>query len=306
MKTYQSTERRLTMNISTTRVLCAWSLLAAVGCAHSPPKELVDARAAYQQAASGVAQQQAPAQLHVANSALKRAEQSFDEDGDSEQTRDFAYVALRKAQFAQVQSRIQESERRLTQLESSMSEQTKRELEKLRGKMQTQEQRLEASQAALEEAKKRAEEAKKRAEQATADLARIASIKQEPRGTIITLSGEVLFTSGKAELLPIAQDRLAEVAKALTQQDKTANIVVEGYTDSQGNDSFNLDLSTRRAQAVRDFLASHGVAQDRIRAEGLGEKLPIGDNSTPQGRANNRRVEIVVQPPEGAAQATAS
>jgi outer membrane protein OmpA-like peptidoglycan-associated protein len=55
-----------------------------------------------------------------------------------------------------------------------------------------------------------------------------------------------------------------------------------------------LDLSTRRAEAVRDYLSSHGVAADRIRAEGLGFSRPLGDNKTAEGRANNRRVEIVV------------
>lgn len=263
--------------------------LVAVGCAHTPPQELLSARDAYRQAQASVASQQAPAQLHTADSALKQAEQSFSEHGDSEHTRDLAYIAMRKAQLAEVQGRVVDNQTRLSQMESALTQQQRDDLDRLRGKYQVQTQQLEASQQALEEAKKRAE-------QANADLARIASVKQDARGTVITLSGELLFTSGKADLMAGAEAKLSEVARALTQQDKNARIVVEGYTDSQGSDAFNLDLSTRRAEAVRTYLSSHGVAEDRISAKGFGESLPVGDNGTPQGRANNRRVEIVVQP----------
>jgi outer membrane protein OmpA-like peptidoglycan-associated protein len=75
-------------------------------------------------------------------------------------------------------------------------------------------------------------------------------------------------------------------------------IVVEGHTDSQGSDASNQELSRGRAQAVRDFLVSRGVPADRIRADALGSSRPVGDNKTPEGRASNRRVEIVVQPTE--------
>ena len=279
--------------------IVTFGALTTLGCAHSPPNELIEARAAYHQASGSSAARETPAQLHTAHNALERAEASFKEEGDSEQTRDLSYVATRKAQLAEVQARVQESENRLAQLESTMSAQTRAELDKLRGKYQTQQQQLAASQAALDEANRRAA-------QATADLARIANVKQDTRGTVITLSGEVLFTSGKAELLPSAQAKLDQVATALTQQNKTANIVVEGFTDSSGSPTFNMDLSTRRAQTVRDYLAAHGVAADRISAQGYGESQPIGNNETPEGRANNRRVEIVVKPPQADAQATAS
>lgn len=116
---------------------------------------------------------------------------------------------------------------------------------------------------------------------------------------VITLSGQVLFASGKSELLPSAQAKLTEVARALSEQSPDSSIVVEGHTDSQGSETFNLDLSQKRAEAVRTYLGSHGVAPDRIRAEGLGLSRPIADNKSAEGRANNRRVEIVVQPTGG-------
>lgn len=284
--------------INLTTSLGALSLLTAVGCAHNPPKELLDARAAYKQAASSVAQQETPAQLHTAENSLKLAEQTFTDEGDSDRTRDRSYVAMRKAQLAEVQGRVSQNEKRLEDLEKNMSQAQAAELAKLRGDFKTQQSQLATAEAARKEAERRAE-------QAAADLARIASVKQESRGMVITLSGEVLFTSGKSELLPAAQAKLTEVANALTQQNPDATIVVEGHTDAQGSQTFNLDLSTRRAQAVRDYLASHGVAPDRIRAEGLGFSRPIADNKTAEGRANNRRVEIVVQPQSGATTAAA-
>jgi outer membrane protein OmpA-like peptidoglycan-associated protein len=262
--------------------------LTAVGCAHNPPKELLDARAAYKQAAGGVAQQENPAALHTAEQSLQTAEQAFEKDGDTEHTRDLSYVAMRKSQLAEVQARASANENKLAALENAMNQRNAEELAKLRGDYKSQQQQLAASEAARKEAERKSE-------QAAADLARIATVKQESRGMVITLSGGVLFASGKSELLPSAQAKLTEVANALTTNSPDATIVVEGHTDSQGNETFNLDLSTRRAQAVRDYLATHGVAQDRIRAEGLGFSRPVADNKTAEGRANNRRVEIVVQ-----------
>lgn len=276
-------------------VLGAVCLWGAVGCAHNPPKELIDARAAYKQVEGGIAQQENPAQLHTAGRSLQIAEKAFEEEGDTNHTRDLSYVAMRKAQLTEVQARIAQSEKRLSSMEQNMSEQQRAELARLRGENATQQQQLAAEQKAREDAERRAE-------QASADLARIATVKQESRGMVITLSGQVLFASGKSELLPSAQAKLSEVANALTQGNPDATIVVEGHTDSQGSQTFNLDLSQRRAQAVRDYLASHGVASDRIRAEGVGFARPVADNKTAEGRANNRRVEIVVQPAAGGQQ----
>ncbi|MDB4972606.1 MAG: outer membrane protein [Myxococcaceae bacterium] len=272
--------------------VCFAALAFGPGCAHDPPKELVDARAAYRQAASGVAATESPAQLHTANNALQLAEQTFKDKGDDEHTRDLSYVAMRKAQLAEVQGRLLQDENRLKALEAQQQQHQGQELSSLRGQYQTQQQQLAAAEAARKESEARAA-------QAAAELAKIASVKQEDRGMVITLSGEVLFTSGKAVLLPAAQRKLDEVASALTKQSPNAQIVVEGHTDAKGSEPFNLDLSTRRAQAVREYLAAHGVAPDRIRAEGLGFSRPVADNKTAEGRANNRRVEIVVQPTSG-------
>jgi outer membrane protein OmpA-like peptidoglycan-associated protein len=111
---------------------------------------------------------------------------------------------------------------------------------------------------------------------------------------VITLSGGVLFVTNKSDLLPGAQVKLGQVADALGTQDTESKIVVNGYTDSQGTAAYNQDLSQRRAQSVRDYLVTKGIASDRITAVGFGLNNPVADNATAEGRANNRRVEIVV------------
>ncbi|MBN9167944.1 MAG: OmpA family protein, partial [Myxococcales bacterium] len=74
------------------------------------------------------------------------------------------------------------------------------------------------------------------------------------------------------------------------------NITLEGHTDSQGQRQYNMELGKKRADAVRDQLVSRGVAADRIKSVGVGPDRPIADNKTAEGRANNRRVEIIVEP----------
>jgi len=123
------------------------------------------------------------------------------------------------------------------------------------------------------------------------------AVRDEPRGTVITLPGNVLFQSGKDNLLPAAQQKLDAVALALKDQEEH-KMVVEGHTDSQGSESSNIDLSQRRAQTVRDYLVSRGVPNDKITAIGIGQGRPVASNSSPDGRAANRRVEIIVQPLE--------
>lgn len=269
--------------------LGALCLIGAAGCAHEPPQELKDARAALETAEAGPARQEDPAQLHAANRLLERAEAAFDEDGDTAHTRDLAYVAMRNAQLAEVQARTAQTQRQLVMLEEKTSRQRAEELARLRSQQNVQQQQLSTAQQARDEAQQRADEA-------AARLARVASVKQDQRGMVIGLSGTTLFESGKAELARGAQDRLREVASVLATQSPDAQIVVEGHTDSRGNDSMNLELSVKRAEAVADFLAQHGVARERVRAEGLGFSRPIANNKTAEGRATNRRVEIVVQP----------
>lgn len=266
-------------------------VLLGAACASSPPKELENARSAYRDAQNGAAEKWHPAGLHAAERSLKLAEATFEEEGDSARTRDRAYVAQRKAQLAAVEARTLESRARLDQLKSELGANRTQQLAELRDSYAEQ-------QARLEEVRRARKQAEEWAKQATADLQRIAAVKEEPRGTVITLSGSVLFASGESELLPTATAKLSSVAKSLTERAPGTKIIVEGHTDTQGSEEFNLELSTRRAEAVRNFLVSHGVPEDRIETQGYGFSRPLAPNKTAEGRANNRRVEIVVEPPK--------
>jgi len=286
------------MSVRTTLSLVSLSLLtSAVGCGSTlPPKELVDARAAYQSASKGPASQQAPAELHVAKQSLDQAERAFNDDGDSPQTKDYAYIAIRKAQLAEASARALIAQKDKEMAEREASNLTVDQLRTAQKELSSAKQHLEKTQDQLAAEKLAREAAEKKAAQAMADLQKIAAVKQESRGMVITLSGSVLFASNESTLLPAAMLKLNEVADALIKGNPDSNITVEGHTDSQGQRQYNMELAQKRANSVRDQLVARGVASDRIKAVGIGPDRAVADNKTAEGRANNRRVEIIVEP----------
>jgi outer membrane protein OmpA-like peptidoglycan-associated protein len=280
------------------KTIAAFGLVTILsGCATvGVPQDLVTARSDYSRASQGPTAQLDPADLLAAKETLDSAEQSFKENGDTQDTRDAAYTADRRVEIAESRARAMQSEQNKAKVVADMNANQTSTLRTTSAALGRANLQLQTADQQLSDERQRREAADKRAAQAAADLAQIASVKQESRGMVITLSGSVLFASAKADLLPSAQLKLADVAKALSEQDPDAKILVEGYTDSQGGASFNQDLSQRRAESVRSYLVSHGLAADRLTAQGLGPSSPIADNSSAEGRANNRRVEIVVQP----------
>jgi outer membrane protein OmpA-like peptidoglycan-associated protein len=116
--------------------------------------------------------------------------------------------------------------------------------------------------------------------------------EDSPRGLVVNLGG-VNFASGKADLTVEAQVKLARFSGLIAPY-PDLKIDVEGYTDNTGAPAFNMKLSQDRASAVRDYLIQQGVKPDSISAKGLGDAGPIAPNTTSEGRARNRRVEIVV------------
>ncbi len=253
------------------------------------PKELVDARAAYNSAASGPAAQYNPSDLHVAKTSLDRAEQWYAQDATAPETRTQSYLALRRAQIASAQGE--------TGLAIAQRDQAERAL------VAAQAQALAQTRADLDQARAQLAESQRNGsaadERAMAVLERQAGAHKEPRGEVITLPGTLLFQTGKSELSQTARARLDTVAVALKgAPDK--RIVIEGYTDDTGTDAVNLPLSEERAQEVRAYLISRGVPEGNIMAKGFGPMRPIASNKTVEGRATNRRVEIVV--PSGAAE----
>ncbi len=280
----------------------------AMGCSEAVPPELADARQAYADAEQGPAAQVNPAGLHEAAKALTKAEATYEDEGATFKAQDRAYIAARKAKIAETQARTMQAEQQTAKvraqtraMEQAALQQlgsTKRDLQ---GQIKSQQNQLQSQQQILEQERERRQQAEKLAEQARADLARIAQVGETERGTVITLPGNLFFASGKSELLPSAQAKMSQVAQVLVTTSPDATMQVEGHTDSQGAEKYNQQLSEQRAQTVREYLVSRGVAADRITSKGLGESQPIADNKSPEGRANNRRVEIIVQPAAGSA-----
>jgi outer membrane protein OmpA-like peptidoglycan-associated protein len=285
------------MNFS--RTLWAFVLIVA-GCGTSlPPRELVDARAAYEKAKTGEASQLKPDLVHEAKVALDQAEGAFSDDPNADRTRDLSYIAQRKSELAVAQAGQAAAVAQKEQASKDLMQLQAQGLQRAQGELSQTRQKLEMTGQQLEAEKKAREAAEKRARDAIDKLAVAAAlaVKEEPRGTVITLPGAVLFPSAKYDLLPGAREKLDQVAEALKNQ-ADHKMVVEGHTDSQGTESSNMELSQRRAQAVRDYLVSRGVPSEIITAQGLGQSRPVADNRTAEGRQNNRRVEIIVQPVE--------
>jgi outer membrane protein OmpA-like peptidoglycan-associated protein len=266
--------------------------LLLIGCGSTKvaaPKELVDARAAYNSAANGPAAQYNPSDLHVAKTSLDRAEQWYAQDAAAPETRTQSYLALRRAQIAAAQGE--------TGLAVAQRDQAERAL------VAAQAQALAQTRADLDQARAQLAESQRNGsaadERAMAVLERQAGAHKETRGEVITLPGTLLFQTGKSELSQTARARLDTVAVALKGAPEK-RIVIEGYTDDTGTDAVNLPLSEARAQEVRAYLISRGVPEANIVAKGFGPMRPIASNKTVEGRATNRRVEIVV--PNGAAE----
>ena len=160
-----------------------------------------------------------------------------------------------------------------------------------------------SAQRAAEEAAVAEEHAAQVGRQSTsarrAELERqLAELKSQDteRGLVLTL-GDVQFAPNQAELTVSAMRRLDPLVLLLKDQPRRT-IYIEGHTDSSGTGSYNLELSQRRADSVRDFLIDNGISPNRIVARGYGEADPVASNDTTSGRRENRRVEVIV-PREG-------
>jgi outer membrane protein OmpA-like peptidoglycan-associated protein len=116
--------------------------------------------------------------------------------------------------------------------------------------------------------------------------------KQTDRGTLVTF-GDVLFATNKSDLKSSGLVNITKLAQFL-RDNPDRKVIVEGYTDSTGSDSYNQSLSERRAASVQRALAQQGVDISRIVAQGYGKEYPVADNGSVSGRAMNRRVEVTI------------
>ncbi len=304
-----------TQNLFTTLALTG----LMTGCATAAPGLLIEARESYAASTHGLAAKLTPTELYDAKKVLDKANKEFEDNGDTLECRDYAYIAQRKVALADVKARteqdrlliseaakagvvvrdaqVQSSQAALAATRQQLSNERRDNVSttnELMAANDAQGKALDQSNARLVEEKAARAAVEAKLAGAMKDLAAIAAVKEEPRGVVITLSGSVLFASGKYALLNTAMTKLDQVAEALKAQDGEKRMVVEGHTDNQGSDSTNQPLSLNRAAAVRDYLVSRGVASEKITAVGMGSTRAITDNKTAENRANNRRVEIII------------
>ncbi len=166
-----------------------------------------------------------------------------------------------------------------------------------RQRIEAEQQRLAAEQQRAQ-AEARAEAAAAEAQQAQRELAELRrqveelQAKETERGLQLTLQ-DVLFDFNAADLKSGAERQMAKLADFLSAY-PNRQVSIEGFTDSVGSDTYNQNLSEQRAGSVRDALITNGVAADRIMTRGYGEEFPLASNNTETGRAQNRRVEIII------------
>ncbi len=270
--------------------------VVASGCGGEriPPPALVDARKEYAQAKGGVAIQLDPTDVHEADLALQKAEQSWNDEPDDPNTLDLAVIAQRKAQIAEAQAAALKSQQDADSAKRELMAVTATQLQNARGQLDQTKLALQSELKTSAEQRQKLADLETKLKDARDTIAKIAAVKDDDRGMVITLQGEVLFKTGKWDLKAGAMAKLDQIADAL--RGKEQPIVVYGYTDNVGTRDNNMDLSQKRAQSVRDYLVTKGIPQDLITAQGKGPDEPISDNGSVEGRASNRRVELVVQP----------
>ena len=138
----------------------------------------------------------------------------------------------------------------------------------------------------------------KRLDKQAQELSEVAETKRTEEGILTTLKNNILFETNSAVLKPEAIDQIGQVAKIIARHPED-HVTVVGHTDSKGTPDYNQLLSEKRAQAVRLQIVSHGVPPGNAEAVGQGESQPIASNDSEEGRAKNRRVEIIISvPPE--------
>ena len=264
-------------------------LLSMWGCATAPegPSEADRVRAELTALQSDPSlASRAPVAIRDAETAVIAAENA--EDG-TELAEHLAFIAQQKVAIAhaQAQQRLYEDER--TALRDARD----------RARLQA---RADEAEWAREEARRAALVAAESRQEAEALRRQIEELNAKPteRGLVLTL-GDVLFETNEYVLKPGAHSELDKLVEFLERyQDR--DVRIEGHTDSTGDDSYNQQLSERRAEAVKAYLVSQGIRSRRVATTGRGEIAPIASNNSAGGRQLNRRVEIIIENPDLAAQ----
>jgi outer membrane protein OmpA-like peptidoglycan-associated protein len=214
--------------------------------------------------------------LRMKQEAEKAAAEAARQKAEADQAR---AAALAQQQAAEAEAQKAASERAAAQ---AAADQAARD--KAVAQADAEKARQAAAQAEAEKAQLRA--------QLLAQLNSILQTRDSARGLIVNMS-DVLFDTGSYTLKPGAREKLAKISGILLAHPGLM-LQIEGHTDSVGGDEFNQQLSERRADSVRDFLAENGVPGSSITARGFGKTQPVASNDTAEGRQRNRRVELVV------------
>ena len=275
------------------------------------PVGVAEARSAVRRA--GVQGLEAEEQLHRVRVARKHIEIARAEAFAERARRDATAVEAARTRLVLQASRLQVAEARREAEQALMqSTATREEMQRAQAQAMSAEEGRRSATEQAEQAREEAAQARRLAEAQSeeielarreAELATQAAdslrrrleymeYRETDRGVVITL-GDVLFEVGEADLLPSAQENLTDVTELLASEPDNA-IRIEGHTDSTGPAALNLRLSEQRAQAVRDALADLGVDPARMNAVGMGEDFPIASNEDEQGRARNRRVDVIL------------
>lgn len=256
-------------------------LAAAIGlsaCASQPNSNLEQAQAQYAQLQSDPrASQMAALETEDAGQAVDQASQAY-ENGDKERVDQLSYVAKRRIELAEQTIALRSAE---VELEQSAAKRAEAQLSAREQQLQSSKQQLKSSEQQLAS---REEQIRR--------LQSELEAKQTARGTLVTL-GDVLFDVNKSELKPSGQRDVQKLASFLNDNPER-QLVIEGYTDSTGADSYNQQLSQRRAESVHRALTRAGVDSRRVQVVGYGEQYPVASNGSASGRAQNRRVEVTI------------
>lgn len=235
----------------------------------------------------------APVALVEAEEELQRSEDLWEAKADKVLIEHHAYLAKQKTAIARETASLNQAQ---VEIERAEPRRQKILIEIRRAQAEMAENR---AQSALEEARRereQAEQARQRAEE-LAERVNELEAQQTERGLVLTL-GDVLFDFDKASLQPGGQRAVAELASFLEEYPER-NVMIEGFTDSIGSESYNENLSGRRADSVQRALLERGISSNRIQTVGYGERFPVATNETESGRQQNRRVEVIISDREG-------
>lgn len=246
------------------------ALCLGITACSSAPKNidmLEQARADYNQASTdATVVKHAPEQLDQAQEALTEAVSRWKKKQDRWKVEHYAYVAKQRVETARLMSERKEADRQIEDIADQRNQLS-----------------LRLREAELAEVRLEAEALKRR-------MAALQA-QQTERGMVLTL-GDVLFDVNQATLAPGAARNIAQIASFM-RKDSDIQALIEGHTDSMGEDDYNYDLALKRSSAVRDALIDAGVAPSRISIHSFGENVPVASNDSAAGRQSNRRVEVI-------------